>query len=84
MPRTPAIRVSARGSFILLTPERLLRWSLGFVYLWFGLLKLVNTSPAVGLIRGLWAPLATIPFYCGLTAFEKDNNALTELRFSFS
>lgn len=34
----------------LATPSRLLRWSIGSIYLWFGALKLLNVSPAVPLI----------------------------------
>lgn len=52
------------------TPDRLLRWSLGVVYLWFGGLKLVSMSPVTELVRGAYPPLATIPLFCLLTVFE--------------
>src|SRR5437879_2755152 len=35
----------------VVTPERLLGWSLGIVYLWFGALKLAHLSPVLELIR---------------------------------
>lgn len=59
-------------SFIraIATPERLLRWSLGIVYLWFGTLKLVGMSPVLELVQHTYPPLATVPLYCGLTLFE--------------
>lgn len=52
------------------TPDRLLRWSLGIVYLWFGALKLTNLSPVLELVRRTNRALATVPLYCGLALFE--------------
>src|SRR2546425_8478527 len=47
----------------VVTPERLLGWSLGIVYLWFGALKLANLSPVLELIRRSSPLLAKAPFY---------------------
>lgn len=52
------------------TPDRLLRWSLGIVYLWFGALKFTNLSPVLELVRRTNPALATVPLYCGLAVFE--------------
>lgn len=54
----------------LATPERLLRWSLAVVYLWFGTLKLVGMSPVLQLVRLAYEPLATLPLYLGLALLE--------------
>src|SRR5437899_9027440 len=35
----------------LISPQRMLGWSLGIVYLWFGALKLAHLSPVLELIR---------------------------------
>ena len=59
-----------RSAAVVLSPERVLRWSLGLVYLWFGGLKLVNMSPVLDLVRGAYPPLAAVPLYCALTLFE--------------
>ncbi len=47
----------------VVTPERLLGWSLGIVYLWFGALKLAHLSPVLELIRRASPLLAKAPFY---------------------
>lgn len=52
------------------TPERLLGWSLGIVYLWFGALKLAHLSPVLELIRRTSPLLATAPFYNALALSE--------------
>lgn len=49
---------------------RLLRSSLGFVYLWFGALKLVGMSPVTDLVRKSHPPLGTMPLSLGLAVFE--------------
>ncbi|OGY98614.1 MAG: hypothetical protein A2855_02070 [Candidatus Liptonbacteria bacterium RIFCSPHIGHO2_01_FULL_57_28] len=41
----------------------ILRWSLGIVYVWFGALKLMGTSPVLDLIRGLH-PNYPEPIFC--------------------
>lgn len=51
-------------------PERVLRISLGVVYLWFGALKVVGMSPVVELMRAAHPLLATLPVYVALAAFE--------------
>lgn len=53
-----------------ITPEWLLRFSLAVVYFWFGALKLIGLSPALGLVRSVSPLLATIPLYIGLALFE--------------
>lgn len=68
---TGAIKLdAARWLGVVGDPERLLRWSLGIVYLWFGALKLVEMSPVLGLVRSVYTPLASVPLYCALTLFE--------------
>lgn len=52
------------------TPERLLRASLGIVYLWFGALKLIGLSPVLELVRRAYPPMGTVPLYVGLALFE--------------
>jgi len=52
------------------TPERLLRLSLGMVYLWFGALKVMGVSPAVDLIRQSYPVLATPALFMGLGLSE--------------
>src|SRR3989442_6016007 len=47
----------------VVTPERLLGWSLSIVYLWFGALKLAHLSPVLELIRRASPLLAKAPFY---------------------
>ena len=47
----------------VVTPERLLGWSLSIVYLWFGALKLAHLSPVLELIRRSSPLLAKAPFY---------------------
>lgn len=42
-------------------PERVLRISLGVVYLWFGALKVVGMSPVLELVRAAEPLLATLP-----------------------
>jgi len=54
----------------VVTPERLLGWSLGIVYLWFGALKLAHLSPVLELIRRASPLLAKAPFY-NLLAFSE-------------
>lgn len=54
----------------LATPSRLLRWSIGSIYVWFGALKLVNASPAVRLIGDAFPPFIDGPLYLGLASFE--------------
>ncbi|HVA67095.1 MAG TPA: hypothetical protein VNK24_09270 [Elusimicrobiota bacterium] len=49
---------------------------MGVVYLWFGALKLVGSSPALGLIRDLSPRLAVAPLYCALIAWEMGLGAL--------
>jgi uncharacterized membrane protein YkgB len=51
-------------------PERLLRWSLGIVFVWFGALKLVNATPVTTMIRLTYPPFAAPPLFCALTGFE--------------
>lgn len=53
-----------------LSPEWLLRVSLGVVYLWFGALKLVGVSPVLELVRTSYPILGTFPLYLALTVFE--------------
>ena len=53
-----------------LSPERLLRVSLGVVYLWFGALKLVGVSPVLELVRRSYPSLGTLPLYLALTLIE--------------
>jgi uncharacterized membrane protein YkgB len=52
------------------TPERLLRLSLGIVYLWFGALKVMGVSPVIDLIRHSYPVLATPALFVGLGLFE--------------
>jgi putative oxidoreductase len=52
------------------TPSRLLRWSFGCVYLWFGLLKLLDVSPAVTLIGEAFPSFIDAPLFHALTFFE--------------
>ena len=60
----------ARGvADTILRPDRLLRVSLGLVYLWFGALKVVGMSPVVELVRAAHPSLATLPLYVSLAAF---------------
>lgn len=47
----------------LISPQRMLGWSLGIVYLWFGALKLAHLSPVLELIRRSSPLLAKAPFY---------------------
>src|SRR2546425_10319139 len=54
----------------LISPQRMLGWSLGIVYLWFGALKLAHLSPVLELIRRTSPLLATAPFYNGLALSE--------------
>ncbi|MDQ3418592.1 MAG: DoxX family membrane protein [Acidobacteriota bacterium] len=54
----------------ILRPDRLLRVSLGLVYLWFGALKVLGMSPVVELVRAANPLLATLPLYVALAAFE--------------
>lgn len=54
----------------LATPSRLLRWSIGSIYLWFGALKLLNVSPAVHLIGDAFPPFIDGPLYLALALFE--------------
>src|SRR6266849_1766545 len=54
----------------VVTPERLLGWSLGIVYLWFGALKLAHLSPVLELIRRTSPLLATAPFFNVLALSE--------------
>ena len=54
----------------VLTPERLLRWSLGLVFLWFGVLKLANVSPVLEFLRQTYPMLATPAGYAGLAIIE--------------
>lgn len=54
----------------LATPSRWLRWSLGCIYLWFGVLKLLDISPAVSLVGQAYPPFIAVPLYCGLAFFE--------------
>lgn len=54
----------------MLRPDRLLRLSLGIVYLWFGALKIVGMSPVLELVRAAHPSLATLPSYVALAAFE--------------
>jgi uncharacterized membrane protein YkgB len=52
------------------TPERVLRLSLGIVYLWFGALKVAGVSPVIDLIRHSYPVLATPALFLGLGLFE--------------
>lgn len=52
------------------TTERLLRWSLGIVYVWFGALKLVGMSPVLELVRQAYPVFATFPLYLTLAVGE--------------
>jgi len=54
----------------VVTPERLLGWSLGIIYLWFGALKLANLSPVLELMWRASPLLAKAPFYNGLALSE--------------
>lgn len=54
----------------LATPSRLLRWSIGSIYLWFGALKLLNASPAVPLIGDAFPLFIDGPLYLALALFE--------------
>lgn len=54
----------------MLRPDRLLRLSLGIVYLWFGALKIVGMSPVLELVRAAHPSLAMVPLYVALAAFE--------------
>ena len=70
-----ATRFSELGKFyqvlrMTLTPDRLLRWPLGIVYLWFGALKLLGMSAVDELIRLTYSPFAAAPLYCALAVFE--------------
>jgi putative oxidoreductase len=51
-------------------PERLLRYSLGIVFVWFGALKLVNATPVTAMIQRTYPPFAVPPLFCALTGFE--------------
>src|SRR5712691_2913147 len=53
----------ARVLRAVISPQRMLGWSLGIVYLWFGALKLAHLSPVLELIRRTSPLLATAPFY---------------------
>lgn len=50
--------------------ERLLRWPLAAVYVWFGALKVVGMSPAFGLVRRSYPALASAPGFAALGVFE--------------
>jgi uncharacterized membrane protein YkgB len=50
--------------------DRLLRWSLGLVYVWFGALKLVGMSTVVELVRSAYPGFSAAPLYCALALFE--------------
>src|SRR2546425_9269304 len=54
----------------LISPQRMLGWSLGIVYLWLGALKLAHLSPVLELIRRTSPLLATAPFYNVLALSE--------------
>jgi len=54
----------------VISPQRMLGWSLGIVYLWFGALKLAHLSPVLELIRRTSPLLATAPFYDALALSE--------------
>jgi putative oxidoreductase len=54
----------------VISPQRMLGWSLGIVYLWFGALKLAHLSPVLELIRRTSPLLATAPFYNALALSE--------------
>lgn len=54
----------------LACPERLLRWSLGVVCLWFGLLKAFEVSPVSDLLLATAPPVAAVPLFCLLILFE--------------
>jgi len=54
----------------VISPQRMLGWSLGIVYLWFGALKLAHLSPVLELIRRTSPLLATAPFYSALALSE--------------
>ena len=58
----------SRSQSVLL--DRLLRWSLGLVYLWFGALKLVGMSTVVELVRSAYPGFVAAPLYCALALFE--------------
>ena len=60
----------------LACPERWLRWSLGIVFLWFGLLKALEATPVTSLIEATAPPLAVAPLLCLLTIFEVAAGAL--------
>jgi len=53
-----------------LPAQKLLRWSLGTVFLWFGALKLVNQSPVIQMVWDTYPPFASPPLLCLLTLFE--------------
>src|SRR2546425_12389932 len=54
----------------VISPQRMLGWSLGIVYLWFGALKLAHLRPVLELIRRTSPLLATAPFYNGRALSE--------------
>src|SRR5437879_10797883 len=54
----------------VISPQLMLGWSLGIVYLWFGALKLAHLSPVLELIRRTSPLLATAPFYNALALSE--------------
>ena len=60
----------ARVLRAVISPQRMLGWSLGIVYLWFGALKLAHLSPVLELIRRTSPLLATAPFYNALALSE--------------
>lgn len=51
-------------------PQKLLRWSLGVVFFWFGALKLISQSPVIRMVRDTYPPFASPPLLCLLTLFE--------------
>ncbi len=59
---------SSRSQSMLL--DRLLRWPLGVIYLWFGALKLVGMSTVVELVRSAYPGFASAPLFCALALFE--------------
>src|SRR5437899_7517271 len=59
----------------VISPQRMLGWSLGIVYLWFGALKLAHLSPVLELIRRTSPLLATAPFYSALALSELDRKS---------
>jgi len=50
--------------------HKLLTWSLSLTFFWFGLLKVINMSPVVGLLRHSFAFFAHQPFLGLLGLFE--------------